>query len=698
MTCLMRSLPTKFALAMTLVLAGCSTAPVSTWPQSTPPQESATPKAAPREAAPAPRSTVDVDTPLRPRDAALRWRWIGIKTNVTAPCPSPATTPGTTPWDVRELFDHGSGTMIPPSLRRFCLYERATAAGISELRDLVTNGLLTGVDTDRMVVSALGSDLQDATWRPSRDFFLSQTGFASLPSTGSRPRLAILDTGATRESGAERFRGSSQHGYTLVNMARDLLCGGGSCLAEVTSQLTLAYMGYHPENRELCDRNESEGGYLGTLGELAEAIRQEVDAWETSGSADRLVINLSLGWHPRFGGLEARVRNMPEAVQPVYEALADATCRGALVVSAAGNAGGGPEDETGPLLPAAWETRLAPGFAACASRLGSPPGAADFPTTGRRAYRPLVYAAGGVAASGHPLFNSREEGTPRLAAYADHGVAEASGGSTSMMTGTSVSSLVVSAAAAAVWHYRPSLAPHQVMDLLHDAGHDLDREADFCLGGRSSSCPDDDLDTHAVSVCAAVRLACSGGHEDCPSASSLPTCTSWSEEGPDFSAVDTTSLTGTTVDLDDDITRAYSPMPSICGGETLLYSPTSLRPTDPCPHHQYYGLPVEPWTDPQPSSNPCPSCWVGGPPPSDRKAGTSTLYLEIDGDFTGDLTDATLKIDSDTYNLGLGTLSSGSKAVVEDLPAISKSSTVTLAFTRDGDQSVTSPVLVVELP
>ena len=642
------------------------------------------------------------DAPLIADDALLEWRFIGLRTDLSMPCPEPEIPAGGDPWETRLLFE--STGSLPNALEPFCLYERPDALGQAELQQLVTEGKLSAVENDYLAVMSMGSTLQDLVWQPLASHFLEQVGSAALaPGGAGQPRLALLDTSPTREVDAARQYASSLHGYTLANMAESLLCSG-TCLAQVTTRLTLSFTDYHRQSRQLSGRNKPEGGYLGSLGELAESVRGEVEDWQLATPNDPLVLNLSLAWHPIFSGLQADVEDMSLAVQAIYAALADANCRGALVIAAAGNQGGGPGTETGPLLPAAWENRRAPGPSECAARLGTAVNPNHFPPAGRPVYRPFVYATGGVRSNGEALGNSRPGGEPRLAAYADHAVVtnvDGTGG-TSILTGSSVASLVISATAAAVWHYRPSLAAHELMDLLYDSGDNLARTAEFCLGGSSTNpCPQSALTVHRISFCNAVLSACSSSVEYCPAPADLPICTTWSTAGPDLSGVDMSSFTdstfpGITLDLQNDITTPSS-TPPICQGETLHLDPTATAPTDPCPHRQYHGMSIEPWTGPQPSSDPCPPCWAGNPPSEkSHLAAGGVLYIEIDDELEGQLTDATLVIGSDTYNLNLGTLEPGDTIRIDNLPTIPNGVEVSLTFTLDGDRSVSSSVLVVD--
>lgn len=635
---------------------------------------------------------IPVDPPLDVNGAALTWRWIGIKSDPkSALCPKPTSViPGT--WSTSHLFSNG-----PSSLRRYCMYEGGGPdSAAAELKALVTSGKLIQVAPDSMAVAGAGA-LNDAIWGRLHDHFLDQAGDVALPlptGSGRVPRLALLDTAATRVTNLEEYRGNSHHGFTLINMAKDLLCdaSGTGCLATVAARLALAYEAFDSKSQDLSVRNEPEGGIFGTIAELARAIREEVHLWESAPAKRHLILNLSVAWEERFGGTESAVGKMPPSVRAVYDALVDASCRGVLVVAAAGNVGGGPDREVGPLLPAAWERIAAPGYGQCKRVLGADPGSSLFPSSGETPYRPLIYAVGGVGSTGVPLANARQQGEPRQVAYGDHAVVAApssSGpvGPTGILTGTSVSALVTSAAAAAVWAYRDELRSDEVMELIYSAGDGLDRGADFCLGGsRETPCSDSETLVRRASVCASVESACSSGA--CGSTSF--SCDGWPADIADLNGVDLDPFQNTSPMTTDLSTYATTFTPiAECQGETLTTDGTT--PTDPCPHHQYYSMHVERWTSPQPECEACSSCYIEFHSPGN-------LFIEINDDFVGQLTNPTLKIGEDLYNLTLGSpfLEAGDTAVISNVPMPASDETpVLLSFTLDGDQSTSSALLVL---
>lgn len=652
------------------------------------------------------------------RTAMTPWRYIGILSN-----PDDANCPPAPGWTAQRLFDprgehgqrrqgdnsqqldprderrqrrqgdddqrpgprgdrgqrrQGDGAAIPRGLRAFCLYQ-SSDGDRARLLDLKTQGKLRRVAPDHMAVGAAGEELKRAIWEALRDHFLEQVGATDLPVGEGlrRPRLAVLDTGPTNPVDPEDgWTDSSPHGYTLVNMAKELLCDSDACLAEVTSRLTLAHKDLSPR------RDPEKGGYIGTLGELAAAIRREVSEWQRArpGNKPPLILNLSLGWDGGlFGGVEADVPKMPPDVQAVYRALQDAACRGVLVIAAAGNTSGGPEREKGPLHPAAWEQRSAPDLATCQAALAPGAPVKDLWSSSSPPYWPLVYAAGGVETDGDVLANSRPEGEPVRTAFADHAVVDDSRDApTAIITGSSAAAAVTAAAAAAAWHYLPGAKPYEVMDVVSRAGHPLGRQADFCLGGPPCS------KVRRVSVCRAVHEACTTGAGACPP---LPPCSP--RERLDLAGVDLSTFSGSAETLDLSLATSSQNFPQ-CGAETLHYQ--TAPPTDPCPHRQYDGLSADFWNHPQPESDPCSSCWM------EATSGltSATLYVEIDPDFEGELSNATLVIGSQAHSLALSVPVNGSAEVQNVSVPPSISTPVFLSFTVDGVSSTSSPVLVVE--
>lgn len=617
-------------------------------------------------------ASVVVDPPRDPEALRSNWRYVGMKANPDAPaCPEPSPAAG---WSTAEMFP-GTDNRL---LSRFCVYENTSA--LPSPPDI--SGLAR-LDRDAMAVRPMGGALETALAPAVEAHFKSQVGDLELPLTGGqRVRLAVVDTAATRESGGENYPGTSPHGYTLLNIARRLTCAGANeaaCVSQVSSRLALGWECFDRKRMDTSCRNPTDGGLFGLIGEMAQAVHAEVRQWQVVGPS-RLALNLSIGWDPSLGGLEAARADMPAPVASVYAALEDAVCRGAWVVAAAGNREGGPTPEQGPILPAAWETRAAPSFASCVA-LGVSPQPGDFPgPAGGTPYRPLVSGVAGVRAGDGRVFNSRASSAPRLAAFADHAlVTTLSGNPSADLTGSSVAALVVSAASATAAYYRQGLKPYEVLQEVYDGGRDLLRAADFCLGG--SPCPAPGQSVHRVSLCDTLAYACRAGGPFCPAP--LPAC---AQAAPlDLSAADLTAFQqgATPIDLLT-LTSAYAPVPE-CRSEQLAYAPGEV-PVDPCPHWQYYPRSPARATEPQPGSYPCPNCTYD--------QNTGAVYVEIDDGYEGELTGATLKCGEQTWSLGgPEPWLAGDTALVDGVGCASDE-TMLVSFTVDGADSATSTVLV----
>ncbi len=657
------------------------------------------------------------------RAACPAWRWIGIKTDPCVECPAPRQPD----WKVRPLFsqtDRGQ-SILPLGLRSFCLYEHPGSGGTLTLAELPG---LSALDRDCMAV--LPAEQPPAP-RPARapappsllrtalplmeERFLSYAGTSgSAPVGDARVRLALLDTAPTAEDPTARPNNnySSPHGYSLANMARKLACAGATCAARVTSQLALPRPAYNPASGAASAPDLVRGGSVGTMGDLAEAIRKEVVAWQQPGQPPFLLLNLSLGWNGRrFGGLEDDLSTARPAVQAVHAALVDAICRGASTLAAAGNRSWGPDPELGrgPLLPAAWEVRPAPVPAACAAAL-SPGGLPALAGAGTASYRPLIHAVGGVRAGGSLLLNSRLAGEPRLVAFGDHAVvADRFGAPTAMLTGTSVSTVVAATALAWVRHQLPALDSFAAADRLHQYGGDLRRPAAFCLGGKAATpCPAAgrppvrhvDVRTTAGRSCA----ECKGpGCPRCPSFDRQTIPLRIVVEGRQSIArafagapqVDRSALRPASPP-----TFAACPTATIAaklstapGGAATerLFLPAGLAvPPFRCPHWQSFDTNLEAAVGPQPGSNPCTTCSLD---PGGGGGASATAFIEIDPDYAdaSALSSATLKVGGETYALDLRTRK---KLVVKGLPAGVTADTIQLSFVVNGKSSTTSPFLV----
>lgn len=432
----------------------------------------------------------------------------------------------------------------PDPLDRFCVLDWEPAPGsltAPPVHAPVTSMRVRGLAPDCHVVSPVAAPVAESL-REMPDVpvqlvntFLVQAGALAGPPKGAagQTRIAVIDSAPDFDTGGKAGKGRFLHGRALGRILRELTCPGDgsdpSCIGFVRNHLALPLV---PPG--IPDLN---GGFYGSQTDLALAIVRALDDWlvgTVAGANKRvpLVMNLSLAWDAGrgYGGeYQSSAAELRGPAASVHAAITRAVCLGAAVIAAAGNRSGGTPETTGPMYPAAWESKPAPTAADCQPYIAAAgplaPGV-DPPRGGERpgntlapiptvSYRPLVYAVGGVDGRDQPIAVTRLRGRPRLAAMAFHVAApdREAGGFTDVFTGSSVSTAVVSAAAATVWGYVPHLPAAQVMRIVYESGMLIGppTAADFCFGG-GNLCPP----IRRVSVCTAARLACSLYPGSCP--------------------------------------------------------------------------------------------------------------------------------------------------------------------------------------
>jgi hypothetical protein len=459
---------------------------------------------------------------LETAKACADWRWIGIS-RPGVRCPD---IPG---WTVRPLFPQVSlalqgseiscaekdsesgdfraakeaekvpGPDVIRELSRFCVYEVADKRRERPQFPPARSAELVRLDRDCAALATSGpTDPGVESAAASSQDFMAEAGLPLKPFTTANPygvRLAFLDTQPTAEHLPE-WQGNSPHGFALAYIGQNLVCEDESCAARITTRLALPILEFNAKSPKLTRRDVDRGGYLGMQSDLAEAITNEVDDWrrDRRGSSERhLVLNLSLAWDGElFGGLgEEQICEMRAGTQAVYRALQYAAGFDALVLAAAGNAKTEPCSNFGPLLPAAWEIDSVRDESC------------------REHRRPLLYAVGGLRAGGFALGNGRPGGMPRRAAYAVNAVARCplASGYTAKLTGTSVSTAVVSSIAAVVWASFPEKSSCEIMDILDASGEQLPMPADFWFGENASPAPAHPW-VHGLSLCTVLEQVC----------------------------------------------------------------------------------------------------------------------------------------------------------------------------------------------
>ena len=538
---------------------------------------------------------------IDPERAYTENRWIGLRRPESSACPE-VTGWSEESWLKQVLTNNDlqvagkdRDLLQDLGLDRLCVYTRDAGS----TKDFIAPAGLAA-SKDRMALAARADDLGEMVGPELARHFLAQAGGPPVALAGAPSvRLTFIDSQPDGEGAPSTPPVGSQHGYTLAHLARALVCPADApCAVEIASRRALSYDRFQPDGT-LLPLPASKAGHLGLVSDLAQAIVVEVLHWRKPGSPRHLILNLSLGWdgellHKLKHDLKTRkVEELEPSVQAVYNALRFARKSGVLVIAAAGNRRGGQTKSNWPLLPAAWELRrpsFLP-FAFC---------------------RKPVYAVGGVDWQGLPLPNARSGGHPRRVAYGDHAVADVgSKEQTAILTGSSVSTAVVSSVAAAVWHLRPELQPAEVLRLIGRSGDPLETRADFYAWRKiwplSWLLPAPE--TRRVSLCKAVKQACGDDAARCPALIAARQCPPWERRPPAISSSFPSIVTE----------RRPAPWPTEplqAPCESGLWSSTNKGGASdrPCLTDRFVSVATGPWTLPQPGENPCSGCSLVQPP------------------------------------------------------------------------------------
>lgn len=501
---------------------------------------------------------------------------------VLADCGS-ISAPG---WAAISPFGVPSSS-LPAALRNWCLLTAPVGT--------TTPSLPAQLGEDPPNVVPQSNLFAQVMWPWLHARFLNQTSAANLPA-GQAPsdavEVAVIDDAEDVSCApGEPGIGTRKHGRTLGLMIRELNCPSGQTDCPV-------YIANHRALR--CD-----GGLRGTRVQLARSIYEAVVGWQareaSRPSRSRLVINLSVGYE-ETGGLPSLL---------VRQAINLAVCHGALVIGAAGNVlpdGSG----SGPLMPGGLESIPSPSSCS-AFAMNDPRGFEANPPV-----RPLVIAAAGVEAQNIwlPLTTTRPGGRPALATAAFQAVVGdpqtgSPPGPSAVLTGSSVSSAVISAIAAMLWSRMPNLAPEEVIDAIRSSGTPLGEYADFGLA------PAQNAEIHVAGACNALAYACS--------MYGSPACgplANWSCSAPDPSAsawpISMVTSTYFPTDQFDICEQATSPnLRPRCSDLVEVELPWPMCSGDD-------GANV----GPQPGDLGCGACSVN--------ANGSELYLVIDDTYKGD--------------------------------------------------------------
>lgn len=384
-----------------------------------------------------------------------------------------------------------------PELARYCLYDWAGAGAPNPLS---VPGGAAWTEPDCQVLVPYGHPHEeDAAPILDASFHTQLQALVRLPVASPSPspsRVLIVDS-AIDQPLPDPSTGFLEHGRVMGVIARELGCPdpNGACLVAVSNQLALPLI---QENGAVV-RDETHGGKFGTLSDLARAIYDGFRILDGPGQ-DRVLINISVGWPPEFGGSFTfdNWQTLSPPVRAVYSVLNWVSCRGGLIVAAAGNNPGG-TSLPGAAYPAMWELKPAPNAARCATLANSFPG----PSTST--YRPLVFASTGVDQRDFVLATTRAGGIAQLVAPAAHTALDDNGSYTGTYVGSSLAAANTTAIAGVVWAYLgASASPYDVMELLTNSGVALPGVTpDFCLSGQVCR-----TQARRLSLCRAVQSAC----------------------------------------------------------------------------------------------------------------------------------------------------------------------------------------------
>ncbi len=578
--------------------------------------------------------------PLTPDEALERayqtHSFIGLKSDPEKACPpidgwqpkplfsNPAKFPLAAPLAPQAPAIAANGEILPclpgertleeveKEMKRYCAYHRKAGRYDAKIPVRPVLGL-SQIDRDPVALTVSAETLASKVQPHFAENFFRQVGRAggALPinEDGPKVRLAFIDNHPSSvlteegtpvlNQGANGKICPSGHGDFLRLLGRKMTCENGRCATEITTRLALAYHRFDPETNKPTDRDDACGGSIGNFEDFAKAIDEEVNDLAGKEPRPPLILNLSLGWDgKKFGGLDADGQNvsyckLPLGPRAVYDALQRARLLGALIFAAAGNDKLGPEPLADPLLPAAWE-RL------------SPREQAECPEV--RNY-PLVYAVGALQADGRALVSARRQGgMPSLAAYGDHAALVDPGlWPMKTYTGTSVSTAVVSSAAAMIWHQAPKITAAEVVGALLRSATPSLRTVDF----RFPPTGNDDLHfpyAGRIWLCRALG----GDDKSCPKPEPLV--------------------------LSDVLSPTNLPQPALKSiqdcGQTIHFD--QLDSTDkPCRWKEVADIASIPAVYPQPGNDPCPNCT--DPPHRLLRTSAETnghvLYIEIDPDW-----------------------------------------------------------------
>lgn len=429
---------------------------------------------------------------------------------------------------------------------------------------------------------------------------------------GNRVMIAVVDTAPAQTS-----MGQSEHGRAVAAIAAKLAggcvpgLGEDDCQRSVISELGL------PQTRS--GPNTDLGGYFGYQSELAQGIITALDRIPIDDR--KVVLNLSVGWEPKPDELGSPT----PAVQAVREAIAVAHCRGAAILAASGNRPPGNACATQATAPGAWASQ--PGWSAAqCSALGLVGNQINLPSP-LPAQHPFLHAATPLDWDGGNLADFRVGSNARVAATGFAGFESRMGTNYGPMTGSSVSTAVLSGVAALVWSYFPDMGADAVMQLIYDSGTPTSQTATLVLPPQTQQLAG--TPQRQATACGALQYACNNWQSYTvahgPNPAAQPSvCGTLTDLCPDRPArVDTAAWANDFEQAlgqlaDGELGRANGPVWTTvqcvgCNNQPRFVQLPPGVASEPA---------AEAWVVPEPQSSPCPLCKIKKP--------TNELYLSLD--------------------------------------------------------------------
>jgi hypothetical protein len=431
------------------------------------------------------------------------------------------------------------------------------------------------------------------------------------PTDGHPVMIAVVDTAPAHTS-----MGQAEHGRAIAAIVGRLAggcvpgLGEAGCQRSVISELGL------PQTRSGPDTNA--GGYFGYQSELAEGIMRALARVPIDDR--KLVLNLAVGWEPK----PDEISSPSPAVQAVREAIAVAHCRGAAIVAASGNRTPGSACATQATAPGLWASQ--PGFtAAQCGALGLVGNQINLPSP-LHAHHPFLHAATPLDWDAGNLADFREGSNARVAATGFAGFESRMGTSYGPMTGSSVSTAVLSGVAALVWSYFPDLGADAVMQLIYDSGTPTSQTASLVLPPQTQQLAG--TPQRQATACGALQYACSNWQSHTVAHGSNPAtqpsvCATLIDHCPDRpSRVDAQAFAS---DFDQALAQLDAAQVGHANGPvwtTVQCVGCSNQPRFVQLPPGMASEPAHAWVVPQPEVPPCPVCKIKKP--------TNKLYLSLD--------------------------------------------------------------------